>query len=51
MNKCKRCNRELKSDSSISLGYGSMCAKILDIKVVKVHKIKKYKEENIMKWC
>jgi hypothetical protein len=48
--KCRRCNRELKSDSSKLLGYGSTCAKIVGIIIVKPHKIKSKKTGDILTW-
>jgi len=30
--KCKRCNRELRSEKSIKLGYGETCYRIVNLK-------------------
>jgi len=46
---CKRCNRILKSQNSISLGYGPTCAKLEGI-IKPKQSNKKYKGVDILKW-
>jgi len=48
MIRCKKCNRPLKSESSIQLGYGLHCAKLEGLIMTK--RSKKYKGVSLTKW-
>jgi len=49
--KCKRCNRPLKSQKSIELGYGPICAKLEGIITKKREWKRKVKSRNILDFC
>jgi len=48
--KCKRCNRELKSEDSIKLCYGPTCAAKEGIVIPSKLKVKKYRGKDILKF-